>query len=128
MKINPFLVLLIIIFSATCGDAKTWHVGSQNPCLEKHMPNADVAYKPGVDAHDNAVKPADLNAAPLSGFGADDVKIQMDLPLQPHVSNPDAYKADLSEARIHLDEMKLEKDGGVSLGGKSLNGAEGCGN
>ncbi len=88
--------------------------------LVEHVPSADVAYQPGVDAYGRAVAPADLPGVLHSGtqFQVPDtlhIPIEIDLLDRFGIpANPELYKAD-----IPLGEV-VYRNGRVSYNGQPL--------
>ncbi len=88
--------------------------------LVEHVPSADVAYQPGVDAYGRAVAPADLPGVRYSGtqFPVPEplhIPIEIDLLDRFGIpANPELYKAD-----IPLGEV-VYRNGRVSYNGQPL--------
>ncbi len=45
--------------------------------VTKHVPDADVTYQPGRDAHGRAVVPADINASPINNTIEKEISIHL---------------------------------------------------
>ncbi|MBN8543016.1 MAG: hypothetical protein J0M34_01995 [Alphaproteobacteria bacterium] len=81
----------------------------------KHQPSADIEARDGFDQHGNPIKSADMEPNTLSQQ-FENPKISLDIPVTNYV-NENKYNADLSESRINLGEMDVQKDGTTSLNG-----------
>lgn len=80
----------------------------------RHQPAPDVAFKPGVDVHGNAVVPADVNGGQVFQPPAR-VPIQLLIPLSELLANP---PAGLGDANIDLGLLEVE----IATGRLFLNG------
>lgn len=88
-----FCVLAVLLLSPCLANAA--HEAAVDPALcralIKHVPDADVAYQPGVDVHGNPVAPADLPGAPQMQL-PDQIKIPLTLNLAKTLNlNTSAY-------------------------------------
>jgi hypothetical protein len=64
----PAFAGMTLIFMCSVTHAETTVTIDPSACREvtRHVPDADVAYKPGVDVHGKKVAPADLSAPAIS--------------------------------------------------------------
>ncbi|MBF0354052.1 MAG: hypothetical protein HQL43_02300 [Alphaproteobacteria bacterium] len=90
--------------------------------LVRHVPSADVAYKPGVDAKGRPVKPADLGAesgdAPLVIELPDSFEFSLD-------KKPVTSQVGLSDSSMSVGTIKIDlMSGRAYFNGKPLNKAE----
>lgn len=117
------LALLLVIFPASAWAGEE-EVDGLSPEMRKeicrsyvtHIPRDDVEYKPGVTRDGWVIPPADLQE-PITIM--DDITINLDMPLLPHVPQAAGINADLSEMRIHAGTLTIRK-GQVYYNGKPL--------
>jgi hypothetical protein len=76
MKI--LLILIAILFSFTAQAAELRMDTSVCQQVTRHVPDASVAYQPGVDANGKKVAPADINASPLNNTLINQVAIKLE--------------------------------------------------
>src|SRR5688572_15205808 len=64
----PAFAGMTLLFLCSVAQAETTITIDPSACREviRHVPDADVAYKPGVDVHGKKVAPADLSAPAIS--------------------------------------------------------------
>jgi hypothetical protein len=72
--------------------------------MVEHVPDADVTYQPGVDAHGNPVAPADLNPSPIQV--PDVIWIPLDLDLQRSFGVPGTRR--LFDGKVILGTIRVE--------------------
>jgi len=89
--------------------------------LVKHMPSADVAYKPGVDVHGKAVKPADDR--PLGA-----IEVPQEIVIDFGIDLAGRYgfgAAGLFDATAGIATIKYDiGSGGLTVNGKPLSDAD----
>lgn len=86
--------------------------------LMLHVPDADVAYRPGVDVNGNAVAPADLSPTPSIPL-PDTVTIPITLDLASRLGIPPGGNADYL-ARPEIGKVTVTADGRVAFNGVPL--------
>lgn len=89
--------------------------------LVRHVPDADVAYRPGVDVHGKPVAPADLAPAP-SVLPDNRVMLDLSLPLRLFRGGP-SRRVDEADVLVGVAEFDLAT-GEVRVNGQSLNGPD----
>lgn len=132
---NPvfsWLVVLLLLppFPAFAAEIRVDHAACEY--VMRHVPDADVAYRPGVDASGDAVVPPDLNASPVNEDLKRRIVIKLtnqtakvfglDLP----VVNTGNGSVPLAEAETEIGYVTLEK-GRAFLNGKPLSPASEAG-
>jgi hypothetical protein len=114
-----FLSLALLAVPALAADAPR---PSPDFCkaLVKHVPDADVAYRPGVDVHGNPVAPADLPGNPTLEL-PDKITIPLTANLMKTLNfNANEYPFTLMKRDdINMGTLTLEGDR-VSFNGKPL--------
>lgn len=85
--------------------------------LEKHVPDADVAYVPGVDVHGKAVAPADLD-------GGSQVRLPdiIEIPLGVDLASRLGMDYSSNELTAPLGTLEVYPDGSVLLNGRDVSG------
>ncbi|MBT5073637.1 MAG: hypothetical protein HOJ34_03070 [Kordiimonadaceae bacterium] len=92
--------------------------------LTQHVPDADLAYQPGLDARGNKVTPADLENGSNLGLGANGYSFYMTHDALRENSIADKYGlGDAQEGKIILGQVTV-KDGDVLWNGTSLKEAD----
>lgn len=85
--------------------------------LDKHVPDDDVTYKPGVDVKGNAVAPADLNGG--SDFELPEtIKIPLTINLAEEFDIDGEYTEDSLNAPLGMIEVRM--DGAVIYNGQDI--------
>lgn len=104
--VRNLMLFFALTYASAAGGGITVQISEQD-CrwLTKHVPAADVAYRPGVDVKGRAVVPADLNtygsiAAP------DQVYIGLDVPLR--VFLEDGGPRRLREAEVNVGHVVVD--------------------
>lgn len=117
------LILLLLATSHPGFAADSILQMSREDCAQvvKHQPAADVAYQPGVDAHGNAVAPADLPGTPTLALPPEiPVLISIDLQERYHLPANSA----LFEGNAGIGIAMVDMNGNVTFNGKSLTDPE----
>ncbi len=116
-------VLLVLSTSSPIFAADSIVQMSREDCAQvvKHQPAADVAYQPGVDAHGNAVAPADLPGTPTLALPPEiPVLISVDLQDRYHLPANSA----LYEGNAGIGVAMVDMNGNVTFNGKPLTDPE----
>lgn len=118
-RIPAIKAFLFLAFAAAPGNAATLTI-SRDHCvrLVRHVPAADVTYRPGVDVRGNPVVPADLDG----GAGIvlpKSFAIPLTVDLGRHLGIP--LKDDGLKAEAQLGSIEY-RDGQFWFGGKRLGG------
>ena len=88
--------------------------------VQRHLSNADVAYKPGVDARGNAVVPADVSGSQVKL--PDTIVIDLALPLQDVLSTNNPPNRSVQNAEVNVGRLTYEvASGKLSFNGQQLN-------
>lgn len=87
--------------------------------LSLHQPQADVAYKPGLDVSGKPVVEADLNQAKIDVPETMDFELTLDAARFTGLETPDG-----AEVKTSLGMISLEEDGTLSFNGKTLEGEQ----
>src|SRR5512146_1849841 len=123
MRIYAVLLLFLVALSGhvlpASGEPATVVISRQD-CREllRHVPDADVSYKPGVDVDGKAVVPADL--APADPGAPDRIIIDLKRPLgqlQPNAP------ASVAQSDVYVGQLNIDvASGRVELNGQPLDG------
>lgn len=112
MKYSSFLAFLV--FLALPAYAQTENDLCQK--LARHVPADDVAYKPGIDVHGNAVVPADLNSnAQILVPDVIEIPLAVDLAQRLGGALPQGV-----EMNALIGFLQITKDGRVLQNGQDL--------
>ena len=82
MRKSPAIFAIFLALSVSYGASAATVVVQADDCarLVEHVPDSDVAYRPGVDAYGAAVTPADLGTSPRITLPREfKIPIQIDL-------------------------------------------------
>lgn len=117
-----FLILALIWASPATAEILTVN-SDECSNIMKHVPDDDVAYKPGVDADGAAVEPADINAQPIELPQTISIPITFDFAARtPTTPHPPSYTA-IGQLRQETTVATLDMDtktGQLSYQGKIL--------
>ena len=89
--------------------------------LSAHVPDANVAYQPGVDARGRPVVPADLNPAPPLVL-PDEITIAVTVDLQQRFGIP--ASSSLYKREASIGTVVVRPDGSASFNGQPLTSQE----
>lgn len=123
MKYLLTVLLSLMFFSSALAEHSPGHsVLCQS--LARHVPAADVAYKPGVDVRGKAVVPADLNAPMVQAPGKIYIPVEIDLIEKFGLTVDPALKLDTEVALVGV-----APDGTVDYNGQDITSgaASACG-
>jgi len=96
--------------------------------LATHVPDADMAYQPGVDAYGRAVPPADLPGSGTPTIEATDVGVAIELPIRQATepADPSANRFEGFDAIAEIGTMTVDANGVAHLAGRPLGGSRSC--
>ncbi|MGD9743784.1 MAG: hypothetical protein AB7F08_14070 [Dongiaceae bacterium] len=116
-------VLLVLWTSSPTFAADSIVQMSREDCAQvvKHQPAADVAYQPGVDAHGNAVAPADLPGTPTLALPPE-IPVLISVDLQDRYNLP--ANSALYEGNAGIGVAMVDMNGNVTFNGKPLTDPE----
>jgi len=105
------LALLPLSGAALAQDGTVRLTTAQCRYLERHQPDADVAYKPGVDVHGRPVAPADLDGGRQVEVRPD-VVIDLAVPLADFLA-PGRLRRQLGGSDIHVGTLEVDLASGL---------------
>jgi hypothetical protein len=93
--------------------------------LATHVPDADVAYQPGVDAYGRAVPPADLPGSGAPAIDATDVGVTIEAPVRQATepTDPGANRFEGFDATAEIGTVTVDANGVARLDGQPLGGS-----
>ncbi len=122
----PIVFVLVFLFpaaahadSGSADDQSVWVSPPDCAALVAHRPDADVAYQPGVDARGRPVAPADLPGHEPLEIDADQVSIDLRIPLSAFFDVPVPLQPIIGNAEIDPGRVTV-RDGVAYLGGQRL--------
>ena len=124
--IFPFVfaaVLHATMNLAAADEPSVWVSPYDCAALTSHQPDASVEYQPGVDATGRPVAPADLPGHEPLEIGADDVAIELRIPLSEYFEAPASLQPLIGNAEIDPGRVTV-RDGVAYLGDHRLTGQD----
>ena len=126
-KVGRPIVFAIVLLSQTMAqpraqtadDQSVWVSPPDCAALIAHRPDADVAYEPGVDARGRPVAPADLPGHEPLDISADQVSIDLRIPLSEFFDIPASLQPLIGNAEIDPGRVTV-RDGVAYLGAHRL--------
>lgn len=123
MAALSFLMLFALALMPLAGQAQTHVAGGGCAPYRVHVPDADVAYRPGVDAQGWAVAPPDLHRSAIDPAAFDSMKIDLDVPASAYTDHQ-ALRRHFPFAEIDIGEVEVNRHGSSKFNGRSFNGTE----
>lgn len=115
-----FLAVFPLAMGSAAGDEAAVLI-SRGACdaLVAHQPDVSVAYQPGVDVNGGSVAPADLPGHTPLTIDAEDVSIELRLPLSAFYDAPASLQPLIGNAEIDPGRVTV-RDGVAYLGAHRL--------
>ena len=120
MAALPFLILALLPFMSL---AQTHEVGGGCNTLQLHTPDADVEYRPGVDANGWEVTSPDLHPPAIDPKQFDAVRLNLNLPAGQFTDNP-VVDQQFPFAELNIGEVQVNRTGPSYFNGKPFGNTE----
>ena len=119
-----FAAAVPLTVAATAADElSVWISPYDCDALVAHRPDVSVEYQPGVDANGRPVAPADLPGHGPLEIGADEVSIELRIPLSEFYEAPASLQPLIGNAEIDPGRVTV-RDGVAYLGDHRLTGQD----
>lgn len=114
-----FVFILCLLIMPTAVQASEIVVIDDNTCRAwvRHVPDAGVAYQPGVDVHGKPVVEADVNAAPITVPETIAFDITVDVARYAGIPVPQG-----TEMQATMGRVEVARDGSMTFNGQPMGG------